>query len=134
MSLRTSHRDFSSEMASHEQNPLPHPHTRHIYFILILRKFTRCETISEAITETRLRLYTCHGHYQFYYSPFLVVSSHLHCGSPKEDLSVDHIWKKQIIGYLFTSQGMFHHVTNSSDTKVDPQYQMPNVQFLSSEI
>lgn len=86
---------FSSEMASHEQNPLPHPHTRHIYFILILRKFTRCETISEAITETRLRLHTCHGHYQFYCSPFLVVSSHLHCGSPKEDLSVDHIWKKK---------------------------------------
>lgn len=52
---------------------------------------------------------------------------------PKEDLSVDHIWKN-INQYLVTCQGMFHHVTNSSETKVDAQYQMPNVQFLSSEI
>lgn len=111
----------------------PHPHIRHIYFILILRKFTTCGTISEVITETRLCLHTCHWLYQFYYIPFLVVSRHLFCGSPKEDLSVDHIWKN-INPYLVTCQGLFHHVTNSSETKVDAQYQMPNVQFLSSEL
>lgn len=52
---------------------------------------------------------------------------------PKEDLSVDHIWEN-VNQYLVTCQGMFHHVPNSSETKVDAQCQMPNVQFLSSEI
>lgn len=52
---------------------------------------------------------------------------------PKEDLSVDHIWEN-VNQYLVTWQGMFHHVPNSSETKADAQYQMPNVQFLSSEI
>lgn len=58
----------------------PQP-TCHIYFIS--RKLTTCETISELISETRLRLHTGHWHSQFCYVHFLVLSSHLYCGFPR---------------------------------------------------
>lgn len=67
MSLRTSHRDFSSETTSHEPNPLL---SHHIYCVLVLRKLNTCGTILEIIPETRLCLHTCYWHWPILLNSF----------------------------------------------------------------
>lgn len=84
------------------------------YFILILRKLTMCGTISEVITETYVCLHTCHWHCQFCHFHFLVVSSHLYRGSPKENLPCRPYLEKISISFLAKACS---HVTNSIDTK-----------------